>query len=75
VRPDGKLIVVYATSAPDALLDAAGYEGVLGTHDRYVQQIRDDITVTDLGTTTVEVVLARKAGGRDPRRYGPGLRG
>src|SRR3954451_20511909 len=38
--PDGRLVVVHATSAPDALLDAAGYEEVLGAHDRYVQQIR-----------------------------------
>jgi nucleotide-binding universal stress UspA family protein len=58
--PDGKLVVVYATSAPDALLDAAGYEEVTGAHDRYVQQIRDDVAATDLGSATVEVLLARK---------------
>lgn len=58
--PDGKLVVIYATSSPDALLDAAGYEEVTGAHDRCVQQIRDDVAAADSGSASVDVLLARK---------------
>lgn len=59
VSPDGTLVVVYASRSPDALVDAAGYEDVVGAHDRCVQQIRQDVAETDLGDATVEVRLAR----------------
>lgn len=58
--PEGTLVVVYATSSPDALFDQAGYEEVVGAHDHDVRQIREDVAEIDVGGATVEVLLARK---------------
>jgi nucleotide-binding universal stress UspA family protein len=58
--PEGRLVVVYATSSPDALFDPAGYEGVMGAHDRDLRQIREDVAEIDVGDAIVEVLLARK---------------